>query len=231
LETYNPDDQLQQLRQWLRDNGPALLAGLLLGAALVAGWSGWKFYSARQALQASAEYEHLRRVLQSADGEHGGAQGQAAHAEEIVATLTGRYARTPYAALGALTLAADQVRRGQHEAALAQYAWVRENARDRKLRHVARLRRARMLWSLGRSEEALAELQARKAGSFAPLFAELRGDILAAQGRRDEARQAYAEALAAADYAPELRAGVELKLNDLSSDAPPATPPAAAGAR
>jgi predicted negative regulator of RcsB-dependent stress response len=225
LDTYTPDEQLQQLRQWLRDNGPALLAGLLLGAALVAGWSGWKFYTARQAQLASAEYEHLRRVLQSTDTGHT-AQGDMAHAAEIVTALTTNYARTPYAALGALALAAEQVRRSQPEAALGQYAWVRDKARDRKLRQVACLRRARLLWSLGRSDEALAELQSRKPGSFAPLFAELRGDILAAQGRREEARQAYAEALAAAESTPELRAGIELKLNDLNG--PASTPPAAA---
>lgn len=227
MDTYTPDEQLQQLRQWLRDNGPALLAGLLLGAALVAGWGGWKYYSERQAQLASAEYEHLRRVLQSADGAHT-AQGDMTHAGEIVTALTTRYARTPYAALAALMLAGEQVRRSQPEAALKQYAWVRDNARDRKLRQVARLRSARLLWSLGRSDEALAELQARKPGRFTPLFAELRGDILAAQGRHEDARQAYAEALAAADAMPELRAGIELKLNDLNGLTPAETAPAAA---
>ena len=56
----------------------------------------------------------------------------------------------------------------------------------------------------------------RKPGSFAPLFAELRGDIYAGQGRREEARKAYAEALEG-EIAPEQRAAVELKLNDLGA--------------
>jgi predicted negative regulator of RcsB-dependent stress response len=220
LETYNSDEQLQLLRQWLRDNGPALLAGILLGAALIAGWSGWKLYVTRQAQQASTEFEHLREVLQS---------GDAKHAAEITNRLTTNYSRTPYAAMAALMLAADQVKHNQFDAALPQYLWVTEHANDRKLRQVARLRRARLLWSMGRSEEALAALQARRPGSFAPLFAELRGDILAGQGRRDEARQAYTEALAAEGSAPEQRAAIELKLNDLNSQEPvaAANPPAA----
>ncbi|MGH8562021.1 MAG: tetratricopeptide repeat protein, partial [Nevskiales bacterium] len=126
-----------------------------------------------------------------------------------------------------LMLGADHVQRNLFDAALPQYQWVAEHADDRKLRQVANLRRARLLWSMGRSEEALAALQTRRPGNFAPLFAELRGDILAAQGRRDEARQAYTEAMAA-DTPPEQRAGIELKLNDLNSQEPAsaANPPA-----
>ena len=214
METYNPDDELQQLREWLRDNGPALLAGLLLGALLVGGWSGWKYYTARQSLLASIEFGHLHEVLQS---------GDAKHAEEVTAKLTTQYSRTPYAALASLELAADQVKRGQFESALKQYQWAAHEAKDRKLRHIARLRGARLLWNLGRSEEALAELQAHRQGSFAPLFAELRGDILAARGQPEEARQAYAEALASEASTPEQRASVELKLNDLNPQGSTAT--------
>lgn len=208
VESYNPDDQLQLLRQWLRDNGPSLVAGLLLGALLVGGWTAWKQYTARQTQQASIQFEQLRVALQS---------GESQRAEALTDRLTGQYARTPYAALAAFMLAADQVRRSQHEAALTRYAWVREEGRDGKVRRLAQLRRARLLWSLGRPEEALTELETRKAGGFAPLFAELRGDILAGQGRHEEAREAYRAALAADGASAELRAGVELKLNDLGA--------------
>ncbi len=221
METYNPDEQLQVLRQWLRDNGLALLAGLLLGAALIASWSGWKLYTARQAQQASTQFEQVRVALQAGDSKA---------AEALTAGLTERYSSTPYAALAALMLAADQVKRNQFEAALEQYQWATQEASDRKLRHVARLRGARLLWSMGRSEEALAELQTRRSGSFEPLFTELRGDILAAQGRLDDARKAYTEALAA-ESTPEQRAGIELKLSDLNGQEPASasTAPPAAG--
>jgi predicted negative regulator of RcsB-dependent stress response len=219
LETHNPDEQLQLLRQWLRDNGPSLLAGLLLGALLVGAWSGWKFYTVRQSQQASMQFEQLRVALQA---------NESKAAEELAARLAAQYARTPYAALAALMLAADQVKRNQFQPALQQYQWVVNEARDRKLQHLARLRRARLLWSLGRAEEALAEVQVRKAGSFEPLFAELRGDILARQGQQEEARKAYTAALASKAVTPELRTSIELKLNDLNTETPPAADPAGA---
>jgi predicted negative regulator of RcsB-dependent stress response len=215
LETYNPDDQLQVLRQWLRDNGPSVVAGLLLGALLVGGWTAWKQYSARQSQQASVRYEQLRLALRADEDQR---------AEALAAQLAGQYARTPYAALGALLLAADQVERSQFEAALKQYEWVRQEAGDRKLRKLAQLRRARLLWSLGRPDVALKELEGRKPGAFAPLFAELRGDILAGQGRHEEARQAYREALAAKELSADQRAAIELRLNDLNHAAAAAAP-------
>jgi predicted negative regulator of RcsB-dependent stress response len=210
LETYNSDEQLQLLRQWLRDNGPALLAGLLLGALLIGGWSGWKSYSTHKAERASVEFEQLKKSLQTGDNKA---------AETSVIELTENYSGTPYATLAALMLAADQVQRGQFEPALKQYQWAVENAPDRKLSHVARLRRARLLWSMGRSEEALAQLDARRLGSFEPLFSELRGDIQAGQGRKEEARKSYTEAMANA-ATPEQRANIELKLNDLNTADP-----------
>lgn len=208
METYNPDEQVQVLRQWLRENGVALVAGLVLGASLIAGWSGWKIYSDRQARQASTQFEQLRAALQTSDTKT---------ATEITQRLTQDYAGTPYAALAALSLAAELIKRNQFEPALAHYAWVSEEADDRKLRHVGSLRRARLLWSMGRADEALAAMETRRPGSFAPLFAELRGDIFASQGKFDEARKAYGEAL---ETTPgEQRAGIELKINDLDNRA------------
>jgi predicted negative regulator of RcsB-dependent stress response len=203
LETYNSDEQLQLLRQWLRENGPALLAGLLLGALLIGGWSGWKSYSTHKAERASVEFEQLKKSLQTGDNKA---------AEASVLELTGSYSGTPYATLAALMLAADQVQRGQLEPALKQYQWAVENAPDRKLSHIARLRRARLLWSMGRSEEALAQLDARRLGSFEPLFSELRGDVQSGQGRKEEAMANAAT--------PEQRANIELKLNDLNTAEP-----------
>lgn len=194
----------------------ALVAGLALGGILVAGWSGWDFYTTRQAQQASAHYERLRLAVQGSDSKQ---------AEKVAAHLTSDYARTPYASLASLVLAADQVKRQQFESAVKQYQWVIEHASDRKLQHVARLRLGRLLWSLGRSDEALQALSPRRPGTFEPLFLELRGDILAGQGRHEEAKRAYSSAIES-DISPELREGVELKLNDLNTLGASAKPPA-----
>jgi predicted negative regulator of RcsB-dependent stress response len=58
------------------------------------------------------------------------------------------------------------------------------------------------------------------AGSFAPEYDELRGDILAAQGKSSDARAAYERALAVAGTDPQRRELIEMKMHDLAAAAP-----------
>ncbi len=73
--------------------------------------------------------------------------------------------------------------------------WAAENARDPGLRDLARLRLAAVMLDEKAYDDAMKQLAAEPAAAFAPRFAELRGDILAAQGKTAEARNAYDLAL------------------------------------
>jgi predicted negative regulator of RcsB-dependent stress response len=64
---------------------------------------------------------------------------------------------------------------------------------------VARVRLAAVLFDEKKYDDALKTLDAIKADTFTSLAADLKGDILAAQGRRDEARAAYQLAVDKAD--------------------------------
>jgi len=54
-----------------------------------------------------------------------------------------------------------------------------------------------------------------EAGSFAGLFADRRGDLLLAQGKRDEAKAAYVDSLARLDRSSAMRSVVQMKLDAL----------------
>ena len=92
-----------------------------------------------------------------------------------------------------------QVDAGDARNARVQLAWAAENAKDPGLRELARLRLAAVMLDEKAYDEALKQLAAEPAAAFAPRFAELRGDILAAQGKTAEARDAYDAALAKFD--------------------------------
>ncbi len=66
---------------------------------------------------------------------------------------------------------------------------------DPQLGALARVRLARVLFAMGRSDEALAALDAAGTEDFALEKLELRGDILRANGDTGGARTAYAQAL------------------------------------
>jgi predicted negative regulator of RcsB-dependent stress response len=207
LEVYNADEQLKILERWWRENWLALAVGLLLGLAVVGGWIGWQMYSRQQSEQASVAYDKLLLSLQG-DSVTG--------AMEIGKRLTSQYRRTPYAALGALALAGELARRSDPDSAIQQLQWVEAYAKDRKLRRVATLRKARLLWDKNQTDAALQSLNlTKKKDTFYPLFAELRGDILASLGKRSEAKAAYEQALSV-DVDNALRTSVQQKLGDLS---------------
>jgi predicted negative regulator of RcsB-dependent stress response len=83
------------------------------------------------------------------------------------------------------------------------------------MREVARLRLAGILLDEKKYDEALKLLAPEPAGAYAALRADLKGDILSAQGKTEDARAAYQLALEKSDAASRYRPLIELKLDAL----------------
>ena len=103
-ETFNSDDEVKQFKAWLAENGLPLVAGLVVGLAIVLGWQGWGSYKKYQAQEASQRYNQLQKAVQSQD---------LAAADKFFGELRDDYRGTPYAALGALQLAGAYARKDQ----------------------------------------------------------------------------------------------------------------------
>jgi predicted negative regulator of RcsB-dependent stress response len=179
-------EQIDSIRAWWSQHGN-LITGVVVAFALaVVGWKGWSMYQDRQAAEASAIYA----VLQQAVNEKDNARIRTAAGE-----LTERFGNTTYATLGSMLAANSAFATNEPKTAQVQLQWTVEHARD-ELRDLARLRLAAVLLDEKSYDEALKQLAAAHAPAFDNRYDELRGDILLAQGKRDEARQAYSEALA-----------------------------------
>jgi len=74
------------------------------------------------------------------------------------------------------------------------------------LRDLARLRLATVMFDDKAYDEALAQLQAPADEGFAARFADLKGDVLLAQGKKEEARTAYKAAVSALEKATKAEA-------------------------
>ena len=180
-------EQLDELKTWWKLHGN-LVTNILLALALAAaGWQGWNWWQRQQSAQASALFSALQTAAASQD---------AKRARELAGELIDKYSATAYAGMGALLAARTQVDAGDAKNARVQLAWAAENARDTGLRELARLRLAAVLLDEKAYDEALKQLAAEPVAPFAPRFAELRGDVFAAQGKTAEARDAYDAALA-----------------------------------
>lgn len=181
-------EQISQIKGWWEENGK-LVTTLAVAAALASvGWQGWNWYRGKQGAEASALYA----VVQQAAGEK-----NAQKVREAAGQIIDKYSGTPYADLAALTSAKVQSDAGDLKNARVPLAWAAEKANDPALRNIARLRLATVLFDDKAYDEALAQLQAPVDAELAARFADLKGDILVAQGKPAEARAAYKAAVEA----------------------------------
>lgn len=188
MATYDLEEQeqLDELKTWWKMYGNIVTGILLVAMLAVSGWQAWNWWQRSQAAEASALFSALQQSAAKQD---------AKRVRELAGELIDKYPRTAYAGMGALLSARVQVDANDRKNARAQLTWAVDNAQDPGLRDLSRLRLAAVLLDENEHEPALKLLATEPAASFAPRFAELRGDILAAQGKTVEARGAYEAAL------------------------------------
>lgn len=197
-------EQSERVRGWLRNNGGGLVGGIVLGLALIGGWQWWQQRQHEARMAAGERFTALTGHLEAKDLKR---------AEPEAAALVKEGGT--YAVLAALQLAKAQVDAGQRDAAIATLRTVQAN--DDAMAVVVRTRLARLLVDAGKAQDALALLGGNPEAAAA---LEVRGDALFALGRREEARAAYAQALAKLDVGTPVRRLVELKLNEAGGSAP-----------
>ena len=197
------EEQLEALKEWWKENGHSVIAGIVLGAAALFGWKYWQDYQVEKAENASAIYADVRAFDNA---------GEVENALKQVEVLTTDFAGVPYASLASLDAAQALVEAGDLDAAEAQLRWAVENAKLEAVGEVARLRLAQVLIAQGRAREALAELETELPAAYTGLVEELRGDAYRAQGDLQAAREAYDRALLSAGSRSEY---LQLKRDDL----------------
>ena len=106
-----------------------------------------------------------------------------------------------------------QQRQGHGDAKTAhvQLQWVAEQGKDDVMRDFARLRLAALLLDEKAYDDALKQLATAPQAALEARFAELKGDVLVAQGNKTDAAKSYAAALDAVDKAQKPESGKEGK--------------------
>jgi predicted negative regulator of RcsB-dependent stress response len=217
-------EQLAAIKDWWREYGKLVILAVLACALTIAAFQGWRYYRAQQAERAAALFMQLDLADRSNDPKK---------VRDIAAQIIDRYGSTAYAPMAALAAAKASFNTGELDEARKNLAWAAEHAKETEMRDVARLRLAGVLLDQKKHDEALQVLSAKPLDVYEPLYADLRGDVLAAQGKNAEARTAYEAALAKSDGASGYRRIIELKLEAVgeakAGDAKPATDTKAAG--
>lgn len=189
-ENFKTDDeQAEAIKKWLRENGSALLTGIMLGLAALFGGKAWLQYQEQQSMAASNLYAQLSNAV---------SQDEAAPATSVHETLLNEYSGSSYAVLAAMQIARLQLDQDNPEAARAQLQWAYDRAGDGPLKHTARLRLVRLLIARDELDQAAALLaEVTDRGSYAVIYHELEGDLAMAREDYAAAHTAYEAALQA----------------------------------
>ena len=180
----------------------------MLGAGSILGYRSWDSYQTELARSASGAYEEVRDAA---------AAGNTDKARELGGELIEEYPGSPYAAHTALSLAVVALEAGNPDEAARQLKWVLDSSARDSLKHVARLRLARVqLFSQGNAQAAIDTLDGKTGGEFAALYEELRGDAWLSLENAENARTAYQAALAQWDPDLGSQALLQMKLDDLA---------------
>ncbi len=214
-------EQLDDLKAWWARWGNAITTAVAAVLFAFAAVQGWRWYTLKQTEEASALFSGMSQGVRAND---------LAKARDAATQLMDRFARTGYAPRAALILAKLQFDAGDSAAARAQLQWVIDRASETELKEIARYRLAEVLQNDKQYDEALKVLDAKHGEPFAGLYADLRGDALAAAGRIDEARAAYHIAIAKLDAKSQYKTYVQVKLDALGSAPAAAAAPSGSAA-
>ena len=207
MATYDLEEQeqLAAFKAWWKDHGGAIILGATLVCAAIGAWNGWTWYQRSQSAQAAVLYDTLQKAARANDLKT---------TRETAGAILESFPRSAYAPLAALVSAKIHFQAGDLKTARAQLQWIIEHARSDEMRSIAALRLSSVLLDDNEPDAALKILEAKPHPSFEALYASQRGDILATQKKRSEARAAYKAALEKAGAGP-LREALRLKLEAL----------------
>ena len=209
-------EQWEQIRVWVRENGLYIVGGVAVALGLIGAWRWWQEHLDARGVQASALYTQMIGSL-----EH----GDRGEAFVRLGELERDYAGSPYTDLGKLLAARVYVEENELDKA-AHELTVLMDSKDHALALVARMRRARVEIAQGKPDAALATLNGVDPGAFAARYHAVRGDAYYAKGDRAAALREYRGAQGGSDASDS--ALLDLKIADLSADAPAAAAAATA---
>ena len=178
---FEEQERIAELKAWWEDNRWYVAGGVVAALLAFGGYRGWVHWSTQQAEDAAAMYTPVAEAAKGKDEKKTADSAQA---------LIDKHPRSYFASESALVLAKNAFEAGNLDEAKKRLEWVLANGVEEH-RGIARIRLASVLLDQKKYDEALKALDGNRDEAFAALAADLRGDIMLAQNRLDEARASY----------------------------------------
>jgi predicted negative regulator of RcsB-dependent stress response len=179
------EEQVEKIKAWLKENGLSIVFGIVIGVGGIGGYNYWVHVQEITAAKASSHFTQLIDAL---------ADDNITDLQEQAEILIAEHTSSDYALMAHLALARNHVANAEFKQAEEALQQVVGSAAQRPLAYIARTRLAAVQLQTEQYEQALATLSVEFPDEFAALVDELRGDVLALQGKNSEAIAAYRKA-------------------------------------
>lgn len=202
------EEQIEALKNWWEENGKATIAGVVIALGGYFGWVGWDKLQENKVQAAADIYQQLISLPESS----------AEQAKALAEQLRQDHAATPYAAFAALGLAKQAAEANELDRARELLTFAGKQKLTPSATPLIALRLAQVEFAAGNYDAALNAVKALPAGEqWEVAAAELRGDVLKAQGQPDQARIQYQAAMDLLQAKPGANTQVlKAKLDDLA---------------
>ncbi|AAU47556.1 tetratricopeptide repeat protein [Burkholderia pseudomallei] len=186
MSYHDEQESIESLKAWWARWGNLTTWVAIAVLAAAAAWNGWNYWQRRQATQAAVLYEQAQQAVRSNDK---------AKISRVASDMEDKFGGTAYAQMTALEAAKALYGAGDAAGAKAQLQWAADHAKDDEYKQIAKLRLASLLLDEKAYDAGLALLSGTPSDAFKGAVADRRGDLLAAQGKSDDAKAAYKLAL------------------------------------
>jgi predicted negative regulator of RcsB-dependent stress response len=207
MAVYDLEEQekLDELKAWWKHWGNTIIAAVAVFVIVFFGIQWWRSHQRDVAAEASNLYATVTTLARDGDPKK---------VAEAAKALTDKYPASAYAPRAALVAAKAAFDKGDVLGAQTQLEWAVANAEEDEIKAVARLRLAAVLADQSKFDAALKQLDANTDPGFEAVTAAMRGDILFAQGKLADARNAYSMAIAKTEPGADKQV-LQLKLDSL----------------
>lgn len=197
------EQQFEEAKSWLKQNGMPILMAIILALAASAGWNFWKNHQVEVSQKTSASYQQvMESYLQNPE-----------KYTPLVEKFIADNQATSYAVFAQLEQAKQLVDKQDFAVAKNVLNQAIGNTDDATLQNVIRFRLAAVEFQLQQFDAALATLAKIQDKAWDLRKQVFVGDILAAKGDKEAAKSAYEQAKANAPENEHML--IDIRLNNL----------------
>ncbi len=178
-------EQVDELKALWKKYGAYITRGVIAFFVVYGLFQGWGYYQTKQSLSASELYQSIV-VLDEKN-----TKDILEKSQKLIDDFSG----TPYAGRAAILFAKASYLEGNKDKAKEKLDWASSHAKEPATESIALIQLGQILVEEKKYEDALKKVNKVDNEGYLGLSNDLKGDILNAMGKKEEAKKAYLEAL------------------------------------